>query len=83
MGVNEALLTTAVKALCRHCHTINSIDIEPESFRAYLEGTVYIQTAFPSLSVNERELLMQAARRIRGVFHWYLCPAWWEKMEEA
>lgn len=83
MSVNEALLTTAAKARCQHCHTVNSIDIVAESFRAYLEGTVHIQEAFPSLSVNDRELLMQVARRMRGDFHWYLCPACWEEMGEG
>ena len=83
MSVNEALLTTAATARCQHCQRHRSINIVAESFRAYLEGTVHIQEAFPSLSVNDRELLMQVARRKRGEFHWYLCPACWEEMGEA
>ena len=83
MSVNEALLTTAAKARCESCHAVNGIDIAAESFQAYLEGTVHIQTAFPSLSVDDRELLMQVARRRRCEFHWYLCPACWKEMGEA
>ncbi len=79
----QTLLTTEAAAQCRNCHAVNGIDIVAESFRAYIEGAANVQEAFPSLSADHRELLMQVARRMRGEFHWYLCPECWEKMGEA
>jgi hypothetical protein len=79
----QTLLTTDVSARCRSCGLTDSISLPAESVRAYMRGDVMVQEAFPSLSAESRELLLQVFRRNRGGFHWYMCPHCWTTMGEA
>ena len=78
----EPILATDVSAKCRSCGLTDSINLPAESVRAFMQGTMMVQEAFPSLSAENRELLLQAGRRNRGDFHWYLCPHCWTTMGE-
>ncbi|ANS03954.1 hypothetical protein [uncultured Mediterranean phage uvDeep-CGR2-AD7-C12] len=65
---------------CRTCDSVDVVEVPEQSLEAYMEGAADIQVAFPSMGVRHRELLMQARRRRRGRFHWYLCPTCWEAL---
>ena len=63
---------------CQHCDATVTIEVPEESLKAYIEGGVEVNVAFPSMSDADRELLIQARRKQDGLFHWYLCPTCWE-----
>ena len=64
---------------CRQCDSVDTIEVPERSLLAYMEaGSAFADAAFPSLSVGDRELLIQARRKRHGQFNWYLCPTCWE-----
>ncbi len=74
---------TVVEMACRECDSVDRLSLPSNSFAAYAEGGENISLVFPTMSKDDRELLMQAARKGRGDFHWYLCPTCWDKMGEG
>jgi len=76
-------MDTVVKMACRQCDSVDRLNVPAKSFEAYAVGGENITMVFPAMLVNDRELLMQAAREMRGAFHWYLCPTCWDGMGEA
>lgn len=74
---------------CRQCDSVDTVEVPERSLLAYMEAgsasldcenRVSADAAFPSLSVGDRELLIQARRKRHGQFNWYLCPTCWEAM---
>ena len=74
---------TVVKMACRQCDSVDRLSLPSNSYEAYAEGGENISLVFPAMLKNDRELLIQAARKGRGVFHWYLCPTCWDKMGDG
>jgi len=66
---------------CRQCDAVDTITVPRQSFEAYMaDGSAAVDVMLPSLSAQDRELLMQARRKRRDGFHWYLCPTCWESL---
>ena len=74
---------TVVEMECRQCDSVDRLSLPSNSFAAYAEGGENIFLVFPAMLKNDRELLIQATRQIRGAFHWYLCPTCWDKMGDG
>ena len=74
---------TVVGMECRNCDAADRVTLPTEDVEAYMSGDVYVQDAFPFLNKAGREIVLQAYRRKRGAFHWYLCPTCWDKMEDG
>ena len=74
---------TTVSMECRQCDSVDRLSVPSNSYEVYAGGWENIQLVFPAMSKDDRELLIQAARKGRGDFHWYMCPTCWEKMEDG
>lgn len=47
-----------IKVICRCCHHLYTINVNPRDYHNWAFGRTLTQVAFPYLSVGERELLI-------------------------
>lgn len=52
------MLTTQIEVKCAMCGTVHTILVPVAGYRLWASGQMKIQDALPSLSADERELLM-------------------------
>jgi len=74
---------TVVEMECRQCDSVDRLSVPSNSYEVYAGGWENISLVFPAMSKNDRELLIQAARKKRGDFNWYLCPTCWDKIKDG
>ena len=60
--------TTTVTKHCPFCHKMNTLIVSTEGLRKWQAGTT-IQSAFPKMSVNDRELMISG-----------ICPSCWSNV---
>jgi len=78
---------TVVEMECRQCDSVDTVEAPEQTVEAYMNwrggNSIYVQSMFPAMTAADRELLLQAYRKHRGSFHWYLCPTCWDKMGDG
>ena len=61
-------MTIAIETVCPICHVAHEIEVPMDRFFLW-KGGMSTQDAFPSLSADEREMLISG-----------ICPQCWDKM---
>lgn len=53
-----ALADSKVEVKCSQCNSVQVFSINPVKLEKWMDGSLYIQDAFPAMSVNDRETLV-------------------------
>lgn len=56
-----------IQRACPRCHKLQTVKIDQHQYHRFMSGVESIQTCFPNLKPNEREILMSG-----------LCPKCWD-----
>jgi len=73
--------TERLSATCHQCNEIHSVTVPYQRMRQYVKGRMLVQEAFPYLTRNQREIVMQH-RGFPSITNGYLCPDCWDKWLE-